>query len=261
LIIKYLNEIELREQADKSTNKMLDLWHQLCIKEIGKSVEVLVFNRRDSPDLMNCNGVVNTNGIIPWKGKASLALFLENTSCLNYKIVTHEVGHWILKLQGVKGVRNDEESGEAKFEGGTEMLLNNLCSHPALYKLQRNMGHEPQSEIDSRANHNIVLVSKIAETDNPLVQVKDALLFTDDLINCSENVRKGLQRIISKRYPKTEKIVNRILEIKGTKDLSIIENANMFPQEIITRLSLSGNWSVVDSVQFLKNFVIKLNSK
>jgi hypothetical protein len=72
LKIKYHNEIELREQADKPTNKMLDLWHQLCLKEIGKSVEVLVFNRRDSPDLMNCKGVVNTNGIIDWKGKASL---------------------------------------------------------------------------------------------------------------------------------------------------------------------------------------------
>ena len=261
LIIKYLNEIELREQADKSTNKMLDLWHQLCLKEIGKSVEVLVFNRRDSPDLMNIKGAVNTNAVISWKGKASLGLFLDNTSRLNYIIVTHELGHWILKLQGLKGVRTDEESGEALYEGGTEMLLNNLCSHPALYKLQRSMGHEPQSEIDRMANHNIVGVSKIAEKDDPLRQVKDALLFADDLINCSEDVRKGLQRIIAKRWPKTEKIVNKILEIKGTKDLSLIENANMLPQEIINRLSLSGNWSISDSIQFLKDFVLKLNSK
>jgi hypothetical protein len=141
------------------------------------------------------------------------------------------------------------------------MSLNNLCSHPALYKLQRSMGHEPQSEIDRRANHNIVGVSKTAERDDPLVQVKDALLFTDDLINCSEDVRKGLQRIIAKRWPKTGKIVNKILEIKGTKDLSIIENANMLPQEIINQLSLSGKWSVVDGIQYLKDFVLKLNSK
>jgi hypothetical protein len=256
LKIKYLNEIELREQADKPTNEMLDLWHQLCLKEIGKSVEVLVFNRRDSPDLMNCKGVVNTNCIIPWKGKASLGLFLDNTSCLNYILVTHELGHRILQLQGIKGVRNDEESGKAKYEGGTEMLLNNLCSHPALYRLQRSMGHEPQSEIDRRANHNRVGVSKNAGKDDPLRQVKDALLFADDLINCSEDIRKGLQRIIAKRWSKTGKIVNKILEIKGTKDLSIIENANMLPQEIINRLSLSGKWSVVDGIQYLKDCVL-----
>jgi len=261
LIIKYHNEIELREQADKPTNKMLDLWHQLCLKEIGKSFEVLVFNRRDCPDLMNIKGAINTTDIKSWEGKAALRLFLDSTSHLNYVIVTHEIGHWILKLQGVKGVRNDEESGEARYEGGIEMSLNNLCSHPALYKLQRSMGHEPQSEIDRRANHNIVGVSKTAEKDDPLQQVKYALSFADDLINCSEDVRKGLQRIIAKRWSKTEKIVNKILEIKGTKDLSIIENANMLPQEIINRLSLSGNWSVVDSIQFLKNFVLKLNSK
>jgi hypothetical protein len=193
LNIHYLNEIELRGQADKPTNKMLDLWHQLCLKEVDKSVEVLVFNRRDCSDLRNCKGVVNTNAIIPWEGKASLGLFLDNTSRLNYIIVTHELGHWILKLQGLKGVMNDEESGKAKYEGGTEMSLNNLCSHPALYKLQRSMGHEPQSEIDRMANHNMVGVSKSAEPNDPLRQIEFALSFADDLINCSEDVRKGLQ--------------------------------------------------------------------
>jgi hypothetical protein len=87
------------------------------------------------------------------------------------------------------------------------------------------------------------------------------LLFTNDLINCSEDVRKGLQHIISNRYPKTERIVNRILEFTGTKDLSIIENANMLSNEIIEGLSLSGNWSVVDSIQYLKDFVWRTDSK
>jgi hypothetical protein len=147
---------------------MLDLWHQLCLKEIGKSVEVLVFNRRDSPDLENCQGEVNANCPVTWEDKVALGLFLENTSSLNYKIVTHELCHWILKLQGAKGVRNSSEPKEEKYEGGIEMLLNNLCSHPAIYKLQRSMGHEPKTMIDNMANHNIVFVSKMSESDAPL---------------------------------------------------------------------------------------------
>jgi hypothetical protein len=256
LIINYLSENEIRKQADKPTNKMVDLWQQLCLKEIGHSVEVLVFNRRDSPYLENCDGV-NTNYLINWKGNASLGLFLDDTLNLNYKIVTHELGHWILKLQGEKLVRNNDE----EFGVGIEMLLNNLCSHPALYKIQRSVGHEPQREIDSRTNHDIVLASKIVETDDPQNQIENAIYFSDDLINCSENHRKGLQRIISNKLPRTDKMINIILEIKGTKDISIIENANTFPLEIIKQLRLGGNWSVGNSVEVLKNFVLKLSQK
>jgi hypothetical protein len=256
-IIKYIDEVELRKVADKPTNKMLDLWNQLCMKEIGKSVNVSVFNRRDIPHLSEQEDLINTNYLVYCDGKACLGLFLEDTSNLNFMIVTHELGHWVLKLQGVKGVMNSEvKFGEGSFVEDVENLVNSLCSHPALINLQRSIGHEPQSEIDHRANHDIVLVSKLTETDDALIRAKQALYFADDLINCSENHRKGLQRILSKKLPETVKIVNTILEIIGTRDLSIIANANMLPLEIIKQLNLSGNWTVVDSVSVLRNHIL-----
>jgi len=258
LIIEYLSESELRQQGDRSTTKMLNLWNQLCVKEIGKSLEVAVFNRRDSPDLAESDGIVNTNYLTNLDDKRFLGLFLEDISNINYMIVTHELGHWILKLQGIKGVvNNDETFGEAHFGESIENLLNSLCSHPALYTLQRSLGHEPRKLIDSRANHDIVLVSKINEPDGTLTQTKNALLFADDLINCSEGNRKGLQRVISKNLPRTAEIVKAILETKGTRDLSVFENANMLPLEIIRRLHISGNWSAINSIDVLKDFVFK----
>lgn len=122
------------------------------------------------------------------------------------------------------------------------------------------MGHEPQNEIDSRANYDIVMASKIVEPDDRMTQIKHALYFADDFINCSKNHSKGLQRIISKRHPKTKDILNTVLEFEETKNLSMLENASTLPTKIIKQFNLSGSWSASDSINFLKNAISNLNT-
>ncbi len=161
------------------------------------------------------------------------------------------MAHWVLKLQGREAVIN-----LADLNSEIEISLNSLCSHPAVYKLQRELGHEPQREINSRANHDIAIISNVAEPTEIKRQIQEALFFSDDLINCSTSPKKGLQNSLSKNRPKTEKIVNEILECKGSKDLSINENASTFAHELIKRLDLWNNWQIADNLGELKKMCI-----
>jgi hypothetical protein len=249
--MQLLVERALREQADTATNKMLTLWSELCLKELHKPMEVMVCNRREHPNFSSYPGQVNIANPVALQGKPVLVLFMENTIKLNFIIISHELGHWVLKLQGREAVINHSD-----FHSEIEIFLNSLCSHPAVYKLQREMGHEPQSEIDSRANHDIAIISRYTEPTEIKLQIRSALVFSDDLINCSASTRKGLQNSLSKNYPKTEKIVNEILECKGSKDLSINENASTFVHELINRLDLGKNWQVVDNLGKLRDYVV-----
>jgi hypothetical protein len=142
----------LRKQADTPTIKMLDLWHSLCCKKIDTSIEVMVGNRREYPfhGISTAQGELNTAIPQTYQGKVILALLLDSIKKLNMLVATHELGHWVLKLQGLKSLVNYDERN-----GRTEILLSSLASHSALYALQRSLGHEPQKEIDKRASYDI----------------------------------------------------------------------------------------------------------
>lgn len=176
--MKCFPERALRKVADSPTLKMIDFWHSLCREKVGSILEVVFVDRREYPyhGIDKYIGELNTAIPQQYGGRLLLVMLLENIKKLNMIVVTHELGHWILRLQGLIELENKHD----KYN-----YLCSLCSHPALYELQRSFGHEPQKEIDRRVNHDIALLRGAIEPNDEKLRLEKALYYTDDLINCS----------------------------------------------------------------------------
>lgn len=245
-------ESALRKQADPPTIRMLEQWQLLCREKVGTMIEVVFVNRREYPfhGINTHIGEMNTAIPQPFEDRLILLLLLEDTKKLDMLIVTHEIGHWFLNLQGLKVIENKNDNSYD--------YLSSLCSHPALYKLQRSFGHEPQKEIDRRAAHNIAMLGYKTETADEKTNIKSALQYTDDLLNCSRSNRIGLERKISNKLPRTAEIIEIILKLKNSRDLSKIEEVLPFSKEVVQKLGLEGNWSESNDLNQLKKDIAKL---
>lgn len=246
------SESWLRSQTDTPTAKMLDLWHQLCRQVIGAPIEVIVANRREYPfhGIDTAQGELNTAIPQTYQDRVVLALLLENTKKLNAVITTHEIGHWVLKLQGLKSMSNGDDPN-----GSIEISLNSMASHSALYVLQRSLGHEPQNEIDKRAGYNIAVLSRSTEPFDEKVRVSKAMVYADDLLHCSTSNKTGMQRLLSNKHPNINKMVNKILETSVRQDVAKIANIHSFCAEVIQTLELGQNWSEANEVEKLRSDV------
>jgi hypothetical protein len=220
LTLHATRENGLRLRADQPTIRMLDIWITLCIEKIGSPIEVMFCDRKEYPyhDINTHGGQLNSSIPQSCQDRIVLMLLLESVKTLDLVIVTHELGHWILKLQGFKTLGNLSERRIDSKESYGE--LSSLCTHPALFMLQRKLGHDPQKMIENRVNHDIAFLKSKVETNDEKTNIEDALYYADDLINCSESNRIGLARKLSNKLPKIAKFTEQILEIKATKDLS-----------------------------------------
>jgi len=203
--MRLYKETTIRKQADEPTIKMLDLWHSLTKQKMDTKIEVMVGDRREHPQLGSFLGEMHTASPCIVENKVVLAVWLDTLTNVNSIILTHEIGHWVLKLQGFHGLiyRPDPHCN-------MEILLNSLVQHPPLYALQRSLEHEPQIEIDSRANHDIGLFG-LREPNERNSQVNNALLLADDLMNCSKNNCEKLMEIIGAKHPSTNRFIEKIL--------------------------------------------------
>ena len=242
----------LRSHTDTPTAKMLDLWHELCRQVIGASIEVIVANRREYPfhGVDTAQGQLNTAIPQTYQDRIVLALLFENTKELNEVIITHEIGHWVLKLQGLKSMCNGDDPN-----GSIEIALNSMASHSALYVLQRSLGHEPQKEIDKRAGYNVAILSRSTEPFDEKERIRKSIVYTDDLLHCSPSNKMGMQRLLSNKHPNTNKIVNILLEDSIKHDIAKIASVHSFCTEVIQTLELGQNWYEADEVEKLKSDV------
>ena len=129
--------------------------------------------------------------------------------------------------------------------------------------LQRSLGHDPQKEIDQRVTHDIAFLRTKIETADEETNIKNALYYADDLINCSRSHRIGLERILNKKLPRTAELVKKIMEVKNSRDISKIDQALPFSKEVVQKLGLAGNWSESDDIEDLRGQIakLKLNSE
>ena len=214
-----MREAELRgEGSDSPTIAMFDLWHALCEETFGATLEVIVMNRRDHPMTEGFDrGQVNT--AVPWmqEGKPVLLVLLEISDKGQFEqvILTHEIGHWVLKLQGFQAIVHRKAP-----HSNAEIMLNSLSQHPALYELQRSLGHDPQVEVDARAQHNLDLIK--ASDGGQLsreLKIQNALIWGDDLLNCSAEIAEELRGLILERFPKVSDLIDVILEQAGRYEM------------------------------------------
>ncbi len=235
--MKVFRESAIRKGADQPTLKMLDLWHELVSKKIGAPIEVGVACRKDFPQFKNFRGEINTAMPMKVQNKPFLVLIFEDTSNVEEVILTHELGHCVLKLQGFSPFICIPER-----HSNNEIMLNSLAHHPPLYALQRSLGHEPQKEVDKRARHDLKLFSKGAEKPGKQLWVQNALLAADDLLHCSQEFREKMLATLQARYPRTTKLVNKILEASSHYDLLDQTGNEKFIRQVIQKLQLGSAW-------------------
>jgi len=161
-------------------------------------------------------------------------------------IVTHEIGHWVLKLHGFQAFLRKRQK-----QSDIEIMLNPMAQHPPLYVLQRSIGHEPQAEIDSRSLNDIKLFSKGKEAQQREVRIRDALMLADDILNCSEENHTALKNVISKNRPNTSKLFRMIIELASSYNLLVHDQNLIFCEQIIETLKLGDDWYNPDEVKGL----------
>ena len=247
--MRLLRETALREESDPPTVKMLDLWSSLSDKMIGASVEVLTGSRREHPRLRSFPGQMYTALPQLIQGRLVLVLWLDSLADVNFVIVTHEIGHWVIKLQGFRGMIY-----VPKKHCDMEILLNSLVHHPPLYCLQRSLGHQPQEEIDSRADHDIGLFMKDGETHDRSIWVNNALLVCDDLLNCSTVKRTELREVLTEKHPNTSKLVEAVVDSASNHNLLNSEGNLEFSKDVVKKLDL-GTWRELDEIRELASMV------
>jgi hypothetical protein len=245
--MKVLGEKFIRKRISPPYEKMLDLWGALCKEEIGQHIEIFLADRHEHPNLKHFKGTINT--ALPRKidNKLTLVVYLDSVDPPNWLILTHEVGHWILKLKGFKSVR---------FENGRhsnlEILFNSFIHHTPLYKIQKELGIDPQEEIDSRAENHIFLLNRDKESVNNDLHLRNALLFADDLISCTPELHEELFSLISQKHPKTFEYVKIILETATFYDLNDPKSHAKFAKMLIKKLNVKKDWSFTNEVYELK---------
>jgi len=251
--MRLYRETEIRKHADEPTIAMLELWRSLSEQKIGHTIEVMLGNRREHHQLAQYPGELNTAFPHLIEGNVVLSLWLDSFNDVNPLIVSHEIGHWILKLQGFRAFIY-----RPKIHDNIEIFFNSMIHHPPLYELQRSLGHEPQTEINSRALHNIDIFSNERETNNRQLWETNALLLADDLLNCSESLHIQLKEIINKTHTNTSELLKKILTIAPSYDL-LNHNQNIkFSRNVIKNLKLgSSNWRIINEVKKLRSMVLE----
>lgn len=245
----FYREIAIRKATDKPTIEMLDMWHSLSEEATGASMEVMARNRKEQRQLKAFSGELYTGIPQVVEGKAVLVLWLDNLSDIQPLMVTHEIGHWILKLRGFRAFHRKH-----KRYSNIEIMLNSTVHHPPLYALQRSLGHEPQAEINSRCLQNIKLFSKRKEATNKEVWVANALMLADDIFNSEEN-RTSLINVINKRHPQKYELLTKIIRLESSYDLLDRDQNLNFSERLIKILKLGDHSDMRDETPSLVSMV------
>jgi hypothetical protein len=251
------SEDNLRKNADAPTIRMLDLWHELCKEKLSFSIEVTVGNRREHPMFSAYGAELHTAYPMTVNGKFSLVVLIDYSAKWKPLMITHELGHWVLKMQGARALLYN-----VNHHSRSEALLASISQHPSLYALQKNLGHDPQKEIDMHAGQTIVHLGQTSEPIDELTIIEQALYISDDLINCSKSNKTGLTRVISKKRPKTQQIVNKILMVaQANNNLALPQDCLPFCKMVVKEVPMQDDWSELDEVSLLKEHNSELGEK
>lgn len=243
-------ESELRRILDKPSISMFELWHSLCYEIIGQTIEIIATNINQLIEYDSIRGQVNTAKLskLP-NGKTVLCVFLHDFPKINPIYLTHEIGHYVLHLKGFKqvGYTSDPMCQE-------QIQINSLCDHPVLYDLQRQLGHEPQNMIDSRAEKHFWLVYKNVKHKEKDV-LNYSLTIADDVINSSSKISKKIKRNAKRFQPKINNILEDTLSSVNQYDLFNVNENFECRCSIIKKLGLGNKLIIKDDIKKLKNYV------
>lgn len=254
--MKPLPESHIRKMADEPTLKFLDLWKKLSEETFEYPIEIMMGDRKDNPEFKHIPGELNSAYPAVFDGKVVLPIWLENPKSFDPLIITHEIGHWILMIKGFKGLVN-----KYNRQTGMDINMNSLAHHLPLYKLQRELGHDPQKLIDTRAKTNLNNLTK-----GPEIMLGDrwaefALFFADDTLNCSEEIKNDFIEVLQEDFPVTFSFLEKILNLVSKYDLNDPKSNLAFLKNLVNTIYLGEGWKVIDETIELKEMIKECNQK
>lgn len=239
-------EHDLRAEVGKPYIDMLDLW-TICSREnIGLPIEIRVLDRREHPKFKDFSGLLNSALPEVINGEIKLIVYLETINPIDYQLMSHEIGHWILNLRGFKTVRIKD----ASFIGS---LINSLAHHRPLYELQRSLKIDPQDSIDQRARDYILLFGERDNSDDNNSRIADALMLSDILLSCSSSIGLELNETIAMNYPLTKQFSDIIVETASYYNLHERESNLKFVRMLCKNLKLKNDWNIVNNLYELRS--------
>ncbi len=235
--MKLVREKSIREKVDVPTNRMIDFWHKLCNENYKETYEILLANRYEHPQLKDFKGELYTAypGVV--NGNKVIVIYVEQLKNVEFIFITHELGHLILYLLNFYTYTYTKENNS-----DIEILINSMCHHSPLYNLQRTLGHEPQNNIDERTKHNIKIFSESTERKVENLWKLNALILSDDIINCSEFLKEELKNVASQNHPNTFKFINMILDLIPYFDLIKPHKNIRFTKKVLDILNFDRGW-------------------
>lgn len=241
--MKVFREEVLRDGADEPTLNMLELWHELCASAVGAKIEVGFASRKEHQSFQHFEGEFNTALPMLVDDRPFLVLLFDQLWSDEDVITTHELGHWVLKLQGFRMIQF-----APKPNSDTELSFNSMCHHPALYSLQRTLGHEPQKEIDSRARNDLKLLNKPFDGSS----LFGMFLIADDVLNCSSRLADKLSKALKRASPNAAEVVDDIVQISAVHNPADLSSNPNFIEAVMKRLHFSSQWKSLDEIKFLR---------
>lgn len=182
---------------------------------------------------------------------------MEQTDSPDFILITHELAHFIIKLQGVMGVVDFNSFNNSSKQ--IQANLNSFAQHPAVYALQRNYNQDPQAMIDRRSKVHIEMLSNTHEPHDKQTLSERTLFLSDDLLNCSQENRAIMQDALA-RHEQTNNLVKSVLSIASSFDLINLEEITPFCLKIINELDLGEQWVVIDEVKGWKEEANRLGN-
>ncbi|MEK6285350.1 MAG: hypothetical protein AABO57_06380 [Acidobacteriota bacterium] len=234
---------------------LMDEWVSLAEKQYGlPQLPVTIINRRDHPKLSGDRGELNTAVPELVNGQPMLVVFLENTDAVNEILVAHEIMHWILNLNGFKGV-----SEASRFYDKIASYLTSLVSHVPLNRFMTERGFDYLSYENERATETLNALPR--ELKKPRVEqtlVWTVLYLCDVILNCSPKIRNEIEKQIAADGRINAK-VNQVLSILGGFNLHDVNENSAALQSLLTELELHrfGTFNVSDHSEYINQVLSK----
>ena len=247
-------ESDLRDVVGAPYIAMLDLWTVSSHEKIGLPIEILVLDRREHPKFRDFDGLLNTALPDAINEEIKLIVYLETINPIDYQLMTHEIGHWILNLRGFKTIRVKEDS----FIGS---LINSLAHHRPLYELQRSLNIDPQNLIDHRASAYISLFSERNKSADNKSSITDALMLSDILLSCSSSIGLKLDETVESNCSLTKKYTDIIMETASYYNLHDQASNLKFIRMLQKNLKLKHSWNIVNDLYELRSLSKEVNER
>jgi len=242
-------EYHLRQDADQETLYMFDLWHSLCNEVLGEELEIIASDSKNHPEYQNFPGEINTcEPYFEGNKVIALCLWLNDFPRVEQILITHELGHWIMRLKGYKAIRSNTISKRKNI------MLHSLCDHPVLYKIQRDIGHDPQNMIDIRSIRDLRFVNKIA-SPFPGDEIELSLQLSDNIFNTSKRNAKNIIKKARKFHPVIYEKINKIIKTMKRHNLFDTNENIKCRFELVKRINLMNSWHVHDDVKELRKWI------